>query len=686
MALFSRLKGLLSTRQPQSTPVAGADRPPSDPALDPALDPAEVARSAGNAALREGNAAAALAHYERFAAQRPGHAPAHVNCGFALFRLGRLPESEAAYRRARELDPADHETAFFLGQCLAAQGRPVDAEVQYRQTVALRRDFAQGWLALAQVLEQQRRFAEAAPCLRTATQLDNNSAAAWEASARVALHLREPETALLALERWLAIDARAATAWGMRADAMRLARRPAEALQAADAALALDAEDPQLWQARGAALLDLRRFSEAAADFERVLAAQPGAPAAADVLASLGAARCGEGSHEQALEDLDRALAADPDHADALHNRAFALMNLLRFEDAAEFLQRQVLRHRDDARLQFDLAVAWLSQGRWAEGWRQYEWRQRHGRGSMPIAPAAATPAAPAAAAAAGAGAAAWQPGAELHGRRVLLLSEQGLGDAIQFIRYVPEVLARGADVTLQVSPRLLPLLPAPWPGCRLVSDAGDGNGAELRGSLLSLPHLLGVPEPLAMNAPYVRASADRRAHWRQRLGTSGERRGAHGDMQVGLVWAGNPDHPDDARRSITLERLRLALQDLPGLRFVSLQMDVRDSDQPALAAWPALLQIGREQADMADTAALIEQLDLVVSVDTSVAHLAGALGHPLVLLLQRCPDWRWGLCGESTPWYPSVHLLRQPQPGRWDAVLASLRELLQARAAARGA
>lgn len=666
MPLLDRLKKLLGARQPASPPAS---------------DAAEDARRAGNAALREGNAATALAHYERFAALRPGHAPAQVNCGFALFRLGRLAESEAAYRRARELDPADHETAFFLGQCLAAQGRLDEAEAQYRQVVSLRRDFAQGWLALAQVLEQQRRFAEALPCLRSATQLEPGSGAGWEATARVALHLRETEAAMQAIDRWLAIDPGAATAWGMRADALRLAKRPEDALQAADAALALDAGDARLRQARGAALLDLRRFPEAAAEFDRVLAMQPDASsaAAADVLASLGAALCGEHRHERALELLERALAADPDHADALHNRAFALMNLLRFDEASSFLQQQVQRHAGDARLQFDLAIAWLSQGRWSEGWRQYEWRQR--QSSMQSIAAIAPSATPAAPAAKPAG---WQPGADLRGRHVLLLSEQGLGDAIQFIRYVPEVLARGAVVTLQVSPRLLPLLPTPWAGCRLVTTVSEGDEAELRGSLLSLPHLLQLDEPLTMSAPYVHAAATRRDHWRQRLGLEGRSPAARGPLRVGLAWAGNPDHPDDARRSIPLELLRLALHGLPGLSFVSLQMDVPERDQPALAAWPAVLSVGREQTDMADTAALIEQLDLVVSVDTSVAHLAGALGHPFVLLLQRCPDWRWGLDGETTPWYPSAHLLRQPQPGRWDAALASLRELLLARVAER--
>lgn len=688
MALLDRLKGWLGGQpvpapaSPAGLPVApaasgAANTPTAQPAtVDAAADAAEEARKAGNAALRAGDAAVALAHYERFAALRPLHAPAQVNCAFALFRLGRLAESEAAYRRARELDPADHEAAFFLGECLAAQQRHAEAEAQQRQVVALKRDFAAGWIALAQALELQGRYAEAQPCLATATHLEPGSARAWQASARVALHLGEPADAMHACERWLAIEPRAAEALGMRADALRQLGRLDDALQSAEAACALAPEEPRLAQARGAALLDLRRYAEAEVQFERAIS-QGGETA--DALASLGAAFCGLHRPEAALPLLDRALVLEASHPDALHLRALALMNLLRFDEAADFLQQQVERHPADARLQFDLAVAWLSLGRWHEGWRQYQWRLVQpppGGARSGVRSAAAStgqtpegvPETPG-----------WPAGAELLGQRLLLTSEQGLGDALQFIRYVPAVLARGAaQVALQVSPRLLPLLPAPWPGCRLIETASAEPPFDRRASLLSLPYLLGMAAPLGTSAPYVQASAARREHWRQRLGGAGA---STATLRVGLVWAGNPDHPDDARRSLALALLRDALHDLPSVLFVSLQMELRESDQAAHQAWPGLVSIGAEQTDMADSAALIEELDLVVSVDTSVAHLAGALGHPCVLLLQHCPDWRWGLAGESTLWYPSLRLLRQARPGDWASVLQALRELLQARA-----
>jgi tetratricopeptide (TPR) repeat protein len=489
--------------------------------------------------------------------------------------------------------------------------------------------------------------------LRRAGAAQPDLAAAWQALARVCLNLADGTTALAAADRWAALEPAAAHALGMRADALRLLKRLPEALQAARAALALAPGDARLQLAEGAALLALRQYAQAQTVLERVL---EGDASNVDALAAFAAALAGNDHNERAIEVLDRVVVLDPGQVEAPHLRALALMNQCRHAEAATFLQQALRERPDDARLQFDLAAAWLTLGRWADGWRQYEWRWSQGSAGGAMAPKT--------------GGTRWQPGQDVNGRTVLLQSEQGLGDAIQFIRYVPAVLARGARVVLQLSPRLHALLPSPWQGCRLVGQAPPPQEFELQCPLLSLPHVLGLPEPLTMDAPYVSAASHRRAHWRSRLGDAAAAR-------VGLVWAGNPNHPDDHRRSMPLDLLRGVLQGLPGVQFVSLQMDIRDSDRDALAAWPELLHFGTEQADMADTAALVEELDAVVCVDTSLAHLTGAVGRPLWLLLPFNADWRWGLARTDTPWYPSACLLRQPQPGDWAGVLARLRREL---------
>ena len=318
-------------------------------------------------------------------------------------------------------------------------------------------------------------------------------------------------------------------------------------------------------------------------------------------------------------------------------------------------------QHPDNPHLQLDQAIVSLTLGHWAEGWQQYESRRRPGTSPAAVAAAAALPA--------------WRAGQDIRGKTVLLTTEQGLGDTLMFLRYVPPLLARGAQVVLQCSARLHRLLPEPWPGCRVIDTGPTTVRADLQCPLPSLPHLLGMAEPLGMDLPYLHTLAARRAHWQALLG---ERPGPT-LRRIGLSWAGNPKYPEDRRRSLPLEPLRRALQPLAGFEFVSLQLELPERDRDALAAWPELRVLDSEQEDMADAAALMEELDGIISVDTSLAHLAGALQRPLWLLLAHNADWRWNLGSRRTAWYPSATLLRQPAAGDWPAVLAQLTQALQA-------
>lgn len=623
-------------------------RPAPAPATAAAADDGEAARQAGNAALQAGRLDEALAHYERFATARPGHAPAHLNRGFALLRLQRPADAAAALRRAVALDPASHEAHFLLGQALLAAGDALGAEAALAECTRLDPAFGHAWIELGLARERREALGPARQAFERAAELQPGALAAWAGVARVALRQDDGAAALAAADRAVVIEG-SPTVQGMRADALLRLGRATEALALVDATLAHapPADAPPLWLLRAGALRRLNRFDEALAAAERHLQL---APDGADGRTEQGVALFGLGRYDEAIAAFDRALAARPADASAAYNRALALMQALRFDDAKAALREAIGRHPGHAGLQFALANAALSTGDMAEGWRLYEARK-----SARVS-----------------GAARWQPGAAVAGRRVLLLSEQGLGDAVHFARYVPEVMALGAQVVLQVSPRLKPLLDGVWPGCEIVTEPAAAGRVDLYCPLMSLPHVLGRPEPLPMAAPYIRADASRRAHWRAWLGDGPEPR-------VGLVWSGNPSHPDDRRRSMALELLR-AQAPAEGVRFVSLQLEVRDGDREALARWPGLLHAGTEQRDMADTAALVESLDAVLSVDTSVAHVTGALGRPLLLMLQRCCDWRWGLEGASSPWYPSARLLRQPAPGDWASVvrdaMAAVRQL----------
>jgi hypothetical protein len=259
--------------------------------------------------------------------------------------------------------------------------------------------------------------------------------------------------------------------------------------------------------------------------------------------------------------------------------------------------------------------------------------------------------------------------GEDIAGKRIVLNAEQGMGDVIQFARYAPLVASRGAEVILAV-PRALKALTATVPRVSLVVANGDAlPDFDLYCPLMSLPLVFGTElETVPADVPYMWPFADRLAAWRPRLPDSGR-------VRVGVCWAGNPDFGNDRHRSIALERFA-RLFSVPGIDFVSLQKDVTPAEA-VLLEHHGILQLGQQFADYADTAAVLAMLDLVVAVDTSVAHLAGAMGKATALLVPFSPDWRWLLDRADSPWYPTMRIFRQRAIGDWDELIERLRREL---------
>ncbi len=293
-----------------------------------------------------------------------------------------------------------------------------------------------------------------------------------------------------------------------------------------------------------------------------------------------------------------------------------------------------------------------LLQGRLQEGWAEYEWRwqseqRQQQRGfSQPL----------------------WSGREPLQGKTLLVHAEQGLGDSLQFCRFVPQLEARGARVVLEVQPAVWALVTSLAGGHQLLRRGDALPAFDLHCPLLSLPSALGLDEAalMASPSPYLRAEPTRVAAWRERLRDRPAPR-------IGIVWSGIAGHTNDHNRSLALRDFMAALP--ADMRFVSLQKEVRPADQPLLDASPNILQVNGWLGDFADTAALIACLDLVISVDTSVAHAAAAMGKPVWLLLPFVPDWRWMMDRADSPWYPAMRLYRQPGLGHWAPVLAQLRQ-----------
>ncbi len=346
-----------------------------------------------------------------------------------------------------------------------------------------------------------------------------------------------------------------------------------------------------------------------------------------------------------AILHYDLAIAQQPDYALAHLAKAVALTALNRHEDAITAYDRALAIDPQFSAAAFGKALRLLQLGRYAEGWPLHEahWRGADSR------PYTDTPY--------------WTGAEPLKGKTILAYAEQGLGDALQFYRYVPELAARGAKVIVNVDPALRPLFVGRPEIDRLVAAGDQRPHFDYHVSLLSLPFAFGTTlETLPGEAPYVFAAADRVATWAERLPKS--------RFRVGLAWSGNPGHSNDRNRSLPFQALAPLLG--ADAEFVCLQAAVRDGDRPGLAA-SAVVDLTSEIKDFADTAALVAACDVVISADTSVAHLAGAMGAPVWVLLPFSAEWRWMTARADSPWYPSARLFRQGAAGDWGGVSATV-------------
>lgn len=365
---------------------------------------------------------------------------------------------------------------------------------------------------------------------------------------------------------------------------------------------------------------------------------------------------------------LDAALAlarqlflAQPGEADAPYRLACIHHRRGEIAEAEAWARRALRLWPDHAAAHVLLAEVRLLQGDWAEGWAEYDWRF-HLPGAAPFLPEGLRQGRPL-----------WE-GGPLSGP-LMLVGDQGFGDVLQFSRYIPWVLARVRDVRLGASDALAPLLQRLFPQLPIATRVADYADFAACLPLSSLPRLQGAT--LATVPPPVPVAAEprRAAVWRDRLQAALPA----GLRRIGLVWAGRPTHGHDRWRSIPFARLAEALAGLPGIALVSLQLGERASDLAAYAGAAPLFDAAPHLADYEETAAALAALDLVVTVDTSVAHLAGAMGLPAWVLLPSTPDWRWGLGRADSAWYPSLRLFRQPAPDDWQTPLAEIAASLAA-------
>jgi tetratricopeptide (TPR) repeat protein len=452
--------------------------------------------------------------------------------------------------------------------------------------------------------------------------------------------------------RALAIKPDYAEALYDRANTLRELKRPDEALACYDKALSIRPDFVEALNNRGSALMDLKRPGAALASYDKALKLRPDHVKA---LYNRGTALIGLKHLDEALASYDKALALKPDYAKAHFGRGNVLRELQRLDDAMASYDKALAIQPDYPEVRWNQSICHLLGGDLERGFETYEWRwhsatlKEHKRAfPQPL----------------------WLGEEDLSGKSVLLHAEQGFGDTIQFCRYVPMVAARGAHVVLEVQRPLKALLTG-LEGARQVIARGEPLPAfDFHCPLLSLPLAFKTTSTtIPTRGPYIKAAPNLAAQWRAKLGRSAA-------LRIGIAWAGSPTHGNDRNRSIAPAQLAplLAL----GMTMVSLQKDLRPADRAWLAAHRKVQHIGSALRDFTDTAALLTQMDMVISVDTALAHLAGAMGRPVWILLPFIGvDWRWQLDRADSPWYPTARLFRQPAVDDWASVIdAVAREL----------
>jgi len=562
---------------------------------------------------------------------KPANLPRHLQTllqeALALQQNGAWQEAEEIYREILALRPRHFDALQLLGVLLLQQGH-IDAGVGLLQE-ALKIDGKQAALHsnLAYAYNARQRHQEALASADRALALQADFIDALNNRGNALAGLGLAQQALLSFERVLALRDDFAPAWNNRACALRDLGRALDALASCDRAIAIDPNYAEAWSNRGNALSDLNRASEAQVCYQRALEL---APDNAETWSNFGLTLVDLNQHIEALASYDRALTLQPDSAEAHWNKALCLLQL----------------------------------GRLAEGWREYEWRwQRHR-----IRPSQRQFDQPL-----------WQGDFSLVGKTILLHAEQGLGDTLQFCRYAQTVARMGAIVVLEVQPELMRLLQGLAGVTYLIEQGAPLPEFDCHCPLLSVPLACATElDSIPAEMPYLQADPAAVEIWAARVA-------AHtrpGALKVGLVWAGGQRahvaelRKNDARRSMSLGQFRPLLE-LDHVQCFSLQKgppaQQLEAYNSGLAPERRIVDLTAEIADFADTAAYITQLDLVVSVDTSTAHLAGALGRPVWILNRFDTCWRWMLEREDTPWYPSARLFRQPALGDWDSVLARL-------------
>jgi tetratricopeptide (TPR) repeat protein len=655
----------------------------------------EAAKSLGSLRSRQGKTDQAVAAFRQVIRIRPDDAEAHNELGILMARLRRYADAEASYREAIRLRPEFADAHNNLGNALRNQRKLDQALASFREALRLRPNYPEAYNNVGIVLKHLGKFNEAVASYEQALRLRSNYPEAHNNLGLALAGRGKFDAAAVSFQQAIRIKPDYVEAHANLADALTGMGRLADALAAFQRAVALRANDHKLRKCLGNAFSRMEKYGEAEASYREALKLSP---KYADAINDLGITQARQGHFDQAIVTYRQAIGVKPNFAEAHNNMGNALRNSSRFEESVDCYLK-ALQHKPDyadahnnlgiayAELgRFDEAVAsytrclkvrpehvdahmnraltWLRKGDYAQGWAEYEWRwkKRNLTPRPPIMPQ-------------------WN-GFPLAGRRILLITEQGLGDTLQFIRFAPLLKRQGAGAVILECPEKLIKLLSRSPGVdHLVPQGKPLPDYDVYCALMNVPGLTATSvEAIPSEVPYIFPDPDLCVHWKRELARIP-------GLKVGINWQGNPKYAGDRHRSIPLKYFE-QLSRVPGVQLVSLQKNAGLDQLDGLNGKFPVVDLGRKLDEntgpFMDTAAVLKNLDLFITSDTAVAHLAGALGVPVWMPLSTTPDWRWMTHREDNPWYPTMRIFRQNTHMAWgpvfDRMAAELRAMVPGR------
>ncbi len=606
----------------------------------------------GTLNLQTGNLDEARVLLKKSLALNPDNAMTHNNLGSALQASGRFKDAITSYKQSISLKPDYDEAYYNLGNAYQAVGQLENAIASYKQAITLNPDDADIHSNLANVLRKSKRAEEALMSYKQATILMPLNPEMHNNLGAVLQELGKLKEAVLSCRQAITLNPSFAKAHNNLGTALKKQHKLEDAIKCFNRAIELKPDYAEAYYNLGSALHTSSRFDQAIDAFKKAITIKPHY---AKAHYNLGNTLKEQNNLDDAVTSYKQSIAINPDYVMAHNNLGTVLQEQGKIDDAAKCYSRAIKLKPDYADAHVNKALTSLLNGNLKNGWQEYEWRLRtknyaHKSFNRPM----------------------WN-GKPLNGKTILVHTEQGFGDTIQFIRYLPMVQAQGGRVIFECLQNLICLLQNGNGFDKIIERKSSDKLSEqfdVHVPLLSLPGLFDTTlDSIPSNIPYIAADPSLIDQWRIRFDDDNK-------YKIGIVWAGNPDHKKDHSRSCSLSDFA-TLAEIPELSFYSLQKGPASEEG---SKWPdgnKIIKLDNEINDFADTAAIIANLDLVISVDTVVAHLAGAIGKPVWTLLPLVPDWRWLLNRTDSPWYPSMHLFRQTRSDDWAGVFERVKQTL---------